>query len=359
MRVQARRFAVIAALLLFCAATGFGGGWLAYVVWGGGPLGGAQVPSQPFDNAVTQVVEQVGPSVVKIAARQKVAVDTFFFQGEQEREGIGSGVVISEDGLILTNNHVVENAEAIRVFFSGGRSADADVVGLDPLSDLALLKVSGDGLPAARLGDSDELAVGQYVVAIGNPFRFDNSVTFGVISALGRDISIDPELELDLTDMIQTDASINPGNSGGPLLDMDGRVIGINTAIFQPAQGIGFAIPVNTAKEIISQLQRWGKVPRLGILGGSLTPEIADAFEERFGQPPGATRGAYIVRVLQGTPADRAGLKPGEVVVAVDGRSIETMEELVGIVRRAGLGASLQLTLVSPEGRRRRTVRIT
>jgi len=310
-----------------------------------------------FGARVAGIVDRVGPAVVKVVTQQQVLIDNFFFQSMETREGVGSGVLFDDEGHILTNNHVISNAGNIRVFLPDGRSFQGRLTGSDPLSDLAVLQIQGDDLPVAELGDSDKLDVGQFVVAIGNPFRFDNSVTVGVISALGRNISVDPRINLDLQDMIQTDASINPGNSGGPLLDEMGRVIGINTAIFQPAQGIGFAIPVNTAKGVAAEILRYGKVIRLGIIGGTLTPEIARALEEETGEKLPVSRGAFAVRVLADTPAAAAGIENADIIVEANGVQVTKMSDLIQQVKKSGFGGAVNITLYR-DGRRRRVTAV-
>lgn len=320
-----------------------------------GSLSASLGPDQPFEAAVAAptwedtvvgIVQSVGPAVVKLVTTREVFLDQFFFQVRQEEEGVGSGVIFHPDGYIVTNNHVVADAREIRAFLPDGRELAGKLVGRDPYTDLAVVKVDGEELPVAELGSSSKLKVGQNVVAIGNPFRFDNSVTTGVVSALGRDISVHPERDFDLTGMIQTDAAINPGNSGGPLLDGEGKVVGINTAVFRPAQGIGFAIPIDLAKGIIDQLLEHGKVIRLGVVGGTLTPQIAAALEEQQGIALGTTRGAYVLRVMPETPAAKGGIKPGDVIVEVNGTKIDSIEEMADLVQRAGFGASLRLVLI-------------
>ncbi len=224
----------------------------------------------PQEEAVKRAVKDVGPAVVSIVTVDTEIVRDFFFNPiPREREGLGSGVIIDKEGYILTNNHVISNADQIRVFLSDGRQFDAEFVGSDPRNDLAVIKINGNDLPVAPLGDSDDLVVGQLAIAIGSPYdlRFQNTVTTGVVSALDREIrprSRNSRRYEILEGLIQTDASINPGNSGGPLLDSQGRVIGINTAIIGDAQGIGFSIPINRAKEVIEDLINYGRVKSRG-----------------------------------------------------------------------------------------------
>ncbi|WP_461358645.1 S1C family serine protease, partial [Candidatus Darwinibacter acetoxidans] len=277
----------------------------------------SEEPKGSWEEPVVQVVQQVGPSTVKIETTREVLVDQFFFQQLERRQGIGSGVIYREDGYILTNHHVVAGAEQIRVQLADGRSFTGTVVGGDPLTDLAVVKVEAQGLPVASFGDSNELRVGQGVIAIGNPLGQDNTVTTGVVSALNRDLLVDPRENRYLEGMIQTDAAINPGNSGGPLIDYRGQVIGVTTAIIEQAQGIGFAIPSSTAKAIGDQIISHGRPLRLGVLGGSLTPALAQSIREQTGMELAVERGAFITRVLPDTPAEAAGLAQGDVITAV------------------------------------------
>ncbi|HPT83464.1 MAG TPA: trypsin-like peptidase domain-containing protein [Limnochordia bacterium] len=311
----------------------------------------SQEPKGSWQEPVVQVVQQVGPATVKIETTREVLVDQFFFQQLERRQGIGSGVIYREDGYILTNNHVVAGAEDIRVQLADGRSFAGRVVGGDPLTDLAVVKVEAQNLPVAPFGDSNELRVGQGVIAIGNPLGQDNTVTTGVVSALNRDLMVDPKENRYLEGMIQTDAAINPGNSGGPLIDYQGRVIGVTTAIIEQAQGIGFAIPSTTAKAIGDQIISHGRPLRLGVLGGSLTPALAQSIREQTGLRISAERGAFITRVIPDTPAAAAGLAEGDIITAVNGQEIAGMRELRDAVQQAGFGGKLQLVFWRGEAR--------
>lgn len=286
----------------------------------------SSVPILPqSEETVTQVAESVGPAVVNIITKT-LAYD-FFFQPIPQ-EGLGSGVIIDNQGYILTNYHVVDRAESITVNLADGRKVKGKVVGTDPNSDLAVLKIESENLPVAVLGDSNRIRVGQLAVAIGNPFGLQQTVTSGVISAVDRSISEGQGKVLD--NLIQTDASINPGNSGGPLVNGRGQVIGINTAIISQAQGIGFAIPINTAKSVAEQLISQGKVSRpwLGILGTTITGELASQYKLPV------SKGALVVKVLAGSPAQKAGLKPGDIVVSIEGKPVLGMSELQQIIRQ-------------------------
>ncbi|MFQ5787367.1 MAG: DegQ family serine endoprotease [Thermodesulfobacteriota bacterium] len=280
-------------------------------------------------NISTTSVTKTGPSPHKspFGGRQNDPFEEFFNrffgefpQREFRRRGLGSGFIISEDGYIITNNHVVERATDINVILEDGKSYKAKVIGKDPKTDLALLKIEPKKkLPAVRFGRSDTLDIGDWVVAIGNPFGLGNTVTTGIVSAKGRSLGLGA-----YDDFIQTDAAINPGNSGGPLFNLNGEVVGVNTAIIAGGQGIGFAIPVNMAKNIIDQLQNKGKVVRgwLGVLVQQITPEIAESMDLKDPQ------GALVADVTPGGPADKAGLKRGDVIVEFDGNEIEDMPDL-------------------------------
>ncbi|HHT68563.1 MAG TPA: trypsin-like serine protease [Firmicutes bacterium] len=312
------------------------------------PLGETPVESQEprgnWEEPVVQAVAKVGPATVRIDTTREVIVDQFFFQQLQQRRGVGSGVIYRDDGYILTNNHVVADAEDIIVELADGRRFRGTVVGGDPLTDLAVVKVEAEGLPVANFADSNELRVGQMAIAIGNPLGQSNTVTTGVVSAVDRDLLVDPRENRYLEGMIQTDAAINPGNSGGPLINQGGEVIGVTTAIIEQAEGIGFAIPSTTAKTIGDQIISHGRPLRLGVLGGSLTPALAKSLREQADLDLPVDRGAFLTRVLPGTPAAQAGLMQGDVVTAVDGQEIAGMRELQDAVQRAGFGGRLVLT---------------
>jgi serine protease Do len=250
-------------------------------------------------------------------------------RGPSRQQSLGSGFIIDRDGTILTNNHVVDNAQKITVKLSDGRGFEARVIGRDPKTDIAIIKIDAKGdLPSAPLGDSDRLEVGEWVMAIGNPFGLDSTVTSGIVSAKGRHIGAGP-----YDNFIQTDASINPGNSGGPLINLRGEVVGINTAIFSQSGGnigIGFATPINSAKEIVPELKSKGKITRgwLGVSIQNVTPDLANTLGLE------KSRGALVAEVLKDGPAERAGIKVGDVIVDFDGTEIKDSNELPAIVAR-------------------------
>jgi serine protease Do len=286
--------------------------------------------------------------------------DEFFrhFFGEipeeqMKQRSLGSGVVVSEDGYILTNNHVVTDAEEIVVTFSEKEKYEAEIIGRDPKTDLALIKIKVDKpIAAARLGDSDKLRIGDWVVAIGNPFGLGSTVTAGIVSAKGRVIGAGP-----YDNFIQTDASINPGNSGGPLFNLDGEVIGINTAIVTQSGGnvgIGFAIPINMAKSVMSQLKEKGRVTRgwLGVAIQSVTPEIKEKFALK------TTEGALVGEVTKGSPAEMGGLKRGDVIISFDGKKVKEMNNLPSIVADTAVGKTVEIIVIRKGKEKRLTVKV-
>ena len=301
---------------------------------------------------VVLVAHNVLPAVVNIdteATIRRRAVDPFFdpfgMFGGRERaytaQSLGSGFVWSSDGIIVTNNHVVEGASRITVNFNDGRKLPAKLIGVDPDSDLAVLRVDEKNLQAAPIGASGDLMIGETVVAVGNPFGLSGTVTTGVVSALGRSVP-SQEQGRTFTDFIQTDASINPGNSGGPLLNIEGRVIGINVAIYQNAQGIGFAIPVDRARKVIQDLLRYGEVHAawIGAVTATLTPEEA----KRLGHA--ARSGALVVRVFSDSPAAQAGLRAGDVITAVGGKPVDSRESFSTATATVASGQPLTLSII-------------
>ena len=311
---------------------------------------------------IVLVAHNVLPSVVNIQTEATIrqrTVDPFFdpfgfFGGGRERtsQSLGSGFIWSSDGIVVTNNHVVEGASRITVNFNDGTQLPARVLGVDPDSDLAVLRVEGKSFVAAPIGTSADLMIGESVIAVGNPFGLSGTVTTGVVSALGRSVPSETQGRT-YTDFIQTDASINPGNSGGPLLNIDGRVIGINVAIYAQAQNIGFAIPVDRAKKVIEDLLEFGEVHSawLGAVTATLTPEEA----KRRGHD--IQRGALVVRVFDESPAARAGIRAGDVITAVGGRNVDSRESFSTYTSTTAPGQNVSLTVARDDASRTVQVR--
>lgn len=329
------------------------------------------VPSQPalFTPQASlpsfvDIAKQVKPAVVNVSTKTTVHYDSNrpplspfggmrdpsfddffekFFQGprEQSRSSLGSGFIINEKGYILTNNHVVAGADEIEVKLDDKRKFDAKVIGTDSKTDIAIIQITGKNLPFVRLGNSDDLQVGEWVMAVGNPFGLGQTVTVGIVSAKDRIIGAGP-----YDNFIQTDASINPGNSGGPLFNVRGEVVGINTAIVAAGQGIGFAIPVNLAKDLVPQLITEGKVTRgwLGVGIQEVTEELAKSFHLKN------TKGALLASVFPDSPAAVAGLKEGDIITHFDGKEIHESHELPTLVAQTRVGKVVKVNVVR-EGR--------
>ncbi|MEM9164997.1 MAG: HhoA/HhoB/HtrA family serine endopeptidase [Cyanobacteria bacterium P01_F01_bin.4] len=335
------------------------------------PIAGAPLPANP--NFIAEAAERVGSSVVRIDASRSVkgvpeAFDHPLFKRffgdevppdedvpslpERVEQGTGSGFILTPDGKLMTNAHVVEGADTVTVTLKDGRTFEGDVVGVDMVTDVAVVKIDAKDLPAAPLGSTDELAPGQWAIAIGNPLGLDNTVTAGIISALDRSSS-----QVGISDkrvrFIQTDAAINPGNSGGPLLNAQGEVIGMNTAIRANAQGLGFAIPIETAKRISDQLFSTGQVqhPYLGIQMVNLTPEMRERInaDEELGIKIDEEQGVLIVRVMEGTPAQAAGLKRGDIIKKVNATEVSDATEVQAQVEGSQIGETL-LVEITREG---------
>jgi S1-C subfamily serine protease len=357
---------------IFCIAGGFGGGYLAATMQSRNaapvsemvrPDGSAVITTG--EELIATVAAKVSPSVVSIVTS---TASSMRYSGAQSA---GTGVIISKDGYIMTNNHVIDNARSVSIILSDGtRYADVRVVGSDPLNDIAFIKVSGvSDLKPAELGDSSRVRIGQQVVAIGNALgQFQNTVTSGIISATGRPLtasSSDGSNSESLTDLIQTDAAINSGNSGGPLVDLSGRVVGINTAVATDANGIGFAIPINATRGVLDGVLETGEVERayLGVRYVDITPEIAAA------QKLSSKRGAFVKggsgeTVASGSPAEKAGVRVGDIITKVNDEVVGergTMSSLIGQYRpgskisltvlRDGKEIQLQATLATYTGR--------
>jgi serine protease Do len=367
----------LAAIPLACLALGL-------VVWWGvnGTTPSAAQPvtapppaaaAAPEPGSYAQLAERLSPSVVNIRVVKidRVAFDgpemqlpegdmgelfKRFFRGMPQTpegrriQGAGSGVVISRDGFVLTNNHVVEGAKEVTVTFANQKEYKARIVGRDPKTDLAVLQLEAkETFPAVTLGDSDHLKVGDRVLAIGNPFGLNHTVTSGIVSAKGRVIGAGP-----YDDFIQTDASINPGNSGGPLINMQGEVVGINTAIMPNGQGIGFAIPVNTAKPLVPQLIAKGEVTRgyLGVNIQSITPSLAKALKLQ------SQKGALVADVSPGGPAETGGIKRGDVIIGFNGKTVDDSHHLPALVAAAPVGREAAVTILRQGQEKKLTVQV-
>jgi len=292
-----------------------------------------------YSRAVIHVVEKVGPAVVSIGVRNG-------HRGAQG-EGAGSGLIIAPDGFVLTNNHVVAGAKSIEVRLTEGGKFPAQIVGTDPATDLAVVRISENGLPTAQLGDSDKLHVGQLVIAIGNPLGFQSTVSTGVVSALGR--ALRGESGRLIENVIQTDVSLNPGNSGGPLVDSRGRVVGVNSAMIYRAQGISFAIPSNTAKWVAGQLILKGRVRRayLGLAGQSRP--ISRRAQRYFELPTSSV--VEVVSIERNAPAERAGLRPGDQIVALNGEPVANVDDIHRALAGQGAGVRLRLSVLRGKDR--------
>lgn len=324
----------------------------------------AIAPTNP--NFIADAVEKVGPSVVRIDASRTVArqipdalenpIFRRFFGDEvpnipQERveQGTGSGFILNQNGQIITNAHVVEGAETVTVTLKDGRTFEGRVIGADSVTDVAAIKIEATNLPSVSIGQSEELTPGQWAIAIGNPLGLDNTVTAGIISALGRSSS-----QIGIPDkrvqFIQTDAAINPGNSGGPLLNDRGEVVGINTAIRADAQGLGFAIPIETALRISEQLFESGEVqhPYLGIQMYDLSAELRDRInnDPEVGFKINQDEGVLIVRVMPGTPAEAAGLQDGDIIVKVNNVSVKKASEVQQEVEQSQIGEPVTIGII-------------
>lgn len=316
-------------------------------------------------NFITKVVENVGPAVVRIDSSRTVTSrmpevfnnplfrDFFGADLPTERQqrverGTGSGFMINSNGEILTNAHVVEGADTVNVTLKDGRSFVGKVVGTDPMTDVAVVKIQANNLPAVTLGNSEQLKPGEWAIAIGNPLGLDNTVTTGIISATGRSSS-----QVGVPDkrvnFIQTDAAINPGNSGGPLLNASGQVIGMNTAIIRGTQGLGFAIPINTAQRIAQQLIATGQVqhPYLGIQMVTLTPELKQNINNnpQAGLTVNEDKGILIAKVMPNSPAAQAGLRAGDVIHKINGQPVKNAEDIQQAVENSQVGSNLQFEL--------------
>jgi serine protease Do len=316
------------------------------------------------NNFVIDVVKRDGDAVVRIdSSRTVTSKNTNYFSdplfGEffgsqfsqvpekRVQRGMGSGFIISDDGKILTNAHVVDGADKVTVTFNDGRKMEGKVLGTDSVTDVAVVKIEDKDLPTVKLGNSEKIQTGEWAIAIGNPLGLDNSVTTGIISATARNSS-QIGISDKRIDFIQTDAAINPGNSGGPLLNAKGEVIGINTAIIQNAQGLGFAIPINKALSISEQIIANGKAehPFLGIQMASLNDELKQRIKENSNWDIDEDKGVLILKVVRDTPASKAGLKSGDVIKSVNGERIDSAERLQQLVENTKIGDNISLDIV-------------
>jgi len=313
----------------------------------GGTPGGSPVPSgSPTDTDLLDAYSRAVSGVVERAAAAVVSVDVHHRRGragrQREQQGHGSGFVFAPDGFILTNSHVAHGATKTDVALTDGRRLRAELVGDDPDTDLAVLRVVASALVVAPLGDSAALRVGQVVIAIGNPLGFQSTVTAGIVSALGRSFrSVSGRL---IDNVIQTDAALNPGNSGGPLLDSRGQVVGVNTAVILPAQGICFAVAVNTVEVVAGQLMTYGHVrrARIGVGGQNVSLPRLAARAHRLIQPSGV----LITTIENGSPAARAGLQLGDVIVAFDGQPVHGIDDLHRLLTGERIGTTTTVTAV-------------
>ncbi len=322
----------------------------------------APIPNNDV-NFIAAAVERVGPAVVRIDSARTVTTkvpailnDPFFREffgsvrppASRVERGTGSGFIISSDGIILTNAHVISGADRVTVALKDGRSFQGKVLGQDEITDVAVVKIEATNLPTVPIGNSDGLRPGEWAIAIGNPLGLDNTVTAGIISATGRS-SGDVGVPDKRVGFIQTDAAINLGNSGGPLLNQRGQVIGMNTAIIGGAQGLGFAIPINTAQKIANQLIANGKVDHLflGIRMASLSPELRQEINSnpRVGFQVQADTGVLVFAVIPNSPAAKAGLRPGDVINKIDGQAVTKSDQVQQAVENSTIGQALQLEL--------------
>lgn len=357
---------VIAVILvaLLSAGAGFGGGMAAMYYYGQGMLGqiSPNITINPDDdiNTAEAIAAKVLPSVVGISTSTEVTYQSFFGQQKGIQNGVGTGIIVDEKGYILTNSHVISDgtAKEIVVQLTDGREVQGSVLWYDKSIDLAIVKIEAENLKAAELGDSEEVRIGAYAAAIGNPLglAFARSVTQGVISGMDRSITVsDGQSQTTMDGLIQTDASINSGNSGGPLLNSAGEVIGINTAKAQSGEGLGFAIPINTAKPIVDEIKSKGEFKRsyIGIKGAS----VADYLQAYPDAKLGTETGVYIVQIYTGSPAALADLKEGDIITGLEGKKIETMTQLISGLFRYRPGDTVELSVM--RNQRTMTFRVT
>ena len=321
------------------------------------------IPTTGDRNFIVNAVNSVGKAVVRIDATRTVTDLPEFFQDpffrrffgdnlptpKRKEQGTGSGFLINRDGYLLTNAHVVRNASDVSITLKDGRTFDGQVIGADSVTDVAVVKVDGENLPSVTLGNSEKIQPGQWAIAIGNPLGLENTVTAGIISATGRSSS-EVGVPEKRVGFIQTDAAINPGNSGGPLIDASGEVIGMNTAIIRGAQGLGFAIPINTVKRIADELIATGKVehPFIGIRMVTIDDEIRQRINSDPNSPIEVTvdQGVLILQVVPNSPAAQAGLQPGDIIQQMEGQTIKDAEKVQQIVQKKEIGADLTMQVL-------------
>lgn len=353
-RNKGKKILALLLVVLLCAGAGFGGGMAAFYL-GGSFLPAANITINPDDdvNTAQAIAAKVLPSVVGISTSTKVTYQSWTGQEEGYATGVGTGFIVDEDGTILTNAHVVNDGDAERIIveLADGREFDGTVVWSDASIDLAIVKIDAAGLTPVELGDSDEVQTGAYAVAIGNPLGldFERTVTQGVISGLGRTITVsDGRSQITMDNLIQTDAAINSGNSGGPLLNSKGQVIGINSAKAQDGEGLGFAIPINTAKPIIESILESGSFQRayLGVLGGS----VADFLKTYPDASLSVEEGVYVSGFTAGSPAKNAGIRSGDVITAINGEEIQNMTDLISELLKYQAGDRVTVTLARGSG---------
>ena len=347
-------------VLLLAAGAGFGGG-MAALYFGYQTMGQNNITINPKGdvNTAEAVAEKVIPSVVGISTTSKVMYQSFFGTQSGEVSGVGTGIIIDEKGYILTNSHVVEGgaADTVNIKLADGREVKGTVLWSDSSIDLAIVKITADKLTAATLGDSNEVKVGSFALAIGNPLgmSFESSVTQGVISGLNRSITVsNGQSGVTMDNLIQTDASINSGNSGGPLLNNEGNVIGINSAKAQSAEGLGFAIPINTAKPIIDSIKLNGEFHRayIGIKGISVAEYQQISPDVKLG----AEKGVYINQIFTESPAANAGIKEGDIIIAIENKEIDTMTQLINDLYNYKSGDTIKLTIIRGENGTKETI---
>lgn len=345
-----RNILIIVLALILGLGGGLGGGYLAvnnFSGSGGSSNGGVTINPSSETEVTEAVAAKVLPSVVGITATTtQVSQNMIFGPQEQEVSGVGTGIIIDESGYILTNSHVImdDDKSQLNVLLSSGDEVKGTVEWFDATLDLAIVKIEAKGLTAADLGDSDDIKIGQYAAAIGNPLglEFQGSVTAGVVSGLGRSITAASDnKEVTMEDLIQVDAAINSGNSGGPLLNNEGQVIGINTAKAESGEGMGFAIPINTAKPIVDEIIETGEFNRVYM--GVSVRDASDIIDEYPNVDLGTETGAYIVQTTAGSPAEKAGLKEKDIIVDVDGKEIENRTDLINLLLNYKAGDTLKV----------------